>query len=151
MLQIQHKLHCDFSSKTTMHCLWSFFEILSVYQRADSTLKRNGVMTGVYLHHKDLVWCFESEAFSGSVIESVHGEVDVLAGDVIEGHFLWEELPDESVHVLVGTTFPRSVWVCKETISRKALCHAFMQRLVVTTLWRRGGRSQPQTSESAFV
>ena len=35
---------------------------------ADSTLKCNGVMTRVYLLHKNLVWCFESEAFSWSVI-----------------------------------------------------------------------------------
>jgi hypothetical protein len=35
---------------------------------------------------------FESEALSGSVIEAVGGEVDVLGSDVLEAHLLGEEL-----------------------------------------------------------
>lgn len=38
------------------------------------------------------------------MIESVHGEPDVLTSDAIEDHFLREELPDEAVHIFVGTT-----------------------------------------------
>jgi hypothetical protein len=38
--------------------------------------------------------CFEAEAFSGSVVESVHNEGDVLFSDGIEAHFLREELAD---------------------------------------------------------
>lgn len=36
------------------------------------------------------------------MIEAVHGEGDVLGCDGIEAHFLWKELTDKSVHVLVG-------------------------------------------------
>jgi hypothetical protein len=30
---------------------------------------------------KDLMRCFEAEAFSGAVVEAVHGEIDVFSGD----------------------------------------------------------------------
>ena len=43
--------------------------------------------------------CFEAEAFSGAVVETVHGELDVCAGDGLEAHLLREELADEPVHV----------------------------------------------------
>jgi hypothetical protein len=40
---------------------------------ADSSLKCNGDVTRVQLLHKDLVRCFETEVFSGSVVKAVHG------------------------------------------------------------------------------
>lgn len=52
---------------------------------------------------------FVTQAFSGSVIEAVHYEGDVLGCDGIEAHFLWEELTDKSVHVFVCTAFRRGV------------------------------------------
>lgn len=55
--------------------------------------------------------CFVAEAFSGSVIEAVRHEGDVLVGDVVEGHLLWKELANEAVHVFVGTPLPRGVGV----------------------------------------
>ena len=42
--------------------------------------------------------CFVAEAFSGTVIEAVRHD-----GDVIEGHLFWKELADEAVHVFVAT------------------------------------------------
>ena len=66
-------------------------------------------MTRVYLLHKYFVRRLKDGAFSGPVIQSMHGEFDVLPGDFPEGHFLWEERPDESSHILVGTTLPRGV------------------------------------------
>ena len=63
--------------------------------------------------------CFVAEAFSGSVIETVGHEGDVLDGDAIEGHFLWKELANEAVHgprpprIFVGTTFPGGVGCAK--------------------------------------
>ncbi len=49
---------------------------------------------------------FVAEAFSGTVIDAVRYEGDVLVGDVIEGHLLWNELADEAVHVFVGSMLP---------------------------------------------
>ena len=63
-------------------------------------------MTGVYLFHEDLVGCFVAEAFSGTMVEAMHGKRDVLGGDGVERGFLRKELPDKSVHVLVDTAFP---------------------------------------------
>ena len=63
-------------------------------------------MTRVYLFHKDLVRRFEAEAFSGTVVEPMHGEFDVIRGDGFESHLLRKELTDEAVHVLVGTALP---------------------------------------------
>ena len=77
-----------------------------MFMRADSSLKCNGVMTRVYLLHKDLVRGFEAEAFSGTVIEPMRGEFDVIRGDGFEPHLLRKELTDEAVHVLVSTTLP---------------------------------------------
>ena len=55
--------------------------------------------------------CLETEAFSGTVIDSMHGEGDIsLRGDGIpEAHLLREELSDEAVHVLVGATLPGGI------------------------------------------
>jgi|JI10StandDraft_1071094.scaffolds.fasta_scaffold1755740_2 hypothetical protein len=53
--------------------------------------------------------CLEADTFSAPVIQSVHGKFNVLPGDSPEGHFLWEELSDESIHVLVGAALPRGV------------------------------------------
>jgi hypothetical protein len=39
--------------------------------------------------------CFEAKAFSGTVVEVVHGDKDFLFCDGIEAHFLWEELAAE--------------------------------------------------------
>lgn len=59
---------------------------------------------------------FEAEAFSGLVIQSLHGEYDVLLGDFPEGHFLWEELADQAIHVLVGAALPGSIGVSKVAV-----------------------------------
>ncbi len=48
------------------------------------------------------------------MIEAVHGKGDVLCGDGIEAHFLWEELADEAVHILVGASLPRGVGMSEE-------------------------------------
>lgn len=37
------------------------------------------------------------------MVESMHGEGDLMRGDEIEAQLLREELPDEAVHVLVGS------------------------------------------------
>lgn len=39
----------------------------------------------------------------------MHGEFDVLPGEFPEGHFLWDELSDKAIHVLVGAAFPRGI------------------------------------------
>lgn len=61
--------------------------------------------------------CFEAEALSGSMVEVMHGDRDVLFGNGIEAHFLWEEFADEAVHVLVGAPFPGRIGVSEEKIS----------------------------------
>ena len=43
------------------------------------------------------------------MIQSMHGEFDVLLGDFPEGHFLWEELADQAIHVLVGAALPGNI------------------------------------------
>ncbi len=48
----------------------------------------------------------KAEAFSGAMVESMHGEYNLLSSDGIETELLGEELSDEAVHVLVGTAFP---------------------------------------------
>ena len=58
----------------------------------------------------------EGEAFSGAMIEAMHGESDVLTGDGIETQFLRKELPDESVHVLIGPALPGSIGMGEEEI-----------------------------------
>ena len=50
--------------------------------------------------------CFESQTLPGTVIEAIHGKRDVLLLDAIEGHFLWEELPNQAVHILIRTALP---------------------------------------------
>lgn len=61
--------------------------------------------------------CFEAEAFSGSVVEVVHGDKDFFFCDEIEAHFLWEELADQAVHVLVGAPLPGGVRMGEEEVS----------------------------------
>ena len=50
--------------------------------------------------------CFEAEAFSRAAVETVHSQFNVAQRDRFEGHFLWEELTDEAIHVFVGAALP---------------------------------------------
>ena len=59
----------------------------------------------------------EAEAFSGPVIELVHGEFDIAPGDFAEGHFLREELSDEAIHILVSPALPRGVGTSEVEVS----------------------------------
>ena len=43
------------------------------------------------------------------MVESMHGESDLMRGDGIKAQLLREELPDEAVHVLVGAALPRGI------------------------------------------
>jgi hypothetical protein len=45
----------------------------------------------------------EPKALSGTVIEAIHGKRDVPLRDAIECHFLWEELSNQIVHILIRT------------------------------------------------
>ena len=83
-------------------------------------------MTGVNLFHEDLVGCFVAEAFSGTMVEAMHGEGDVLVRDAIERHRFREELADESVPVLVGTTLPGALRVGKVEVSTESLGNALV-------------------------
>ena len=83
-----------------------FYKAFAMPSQADSSLKCNDGMTRVYLFHKDLVRRFEAEAFSGTVVEPMRGEFDVIRGDGFEPHLLRKELTDEAVHILVGTALP---------------------------------------------
>lgn len=77
-------------------------------------------MTGVYLFPKDFVRGFEFQAFSGAMIEAVHGRFHVLGCDVFEAHFLGEELANEAVHVLIGTALPRGIGMSEEVLRIEA-------------------------------
>ena len=55
------------------------------------------------------------------MVEVMHGDRDVLFGNGIEAHFLWEEFADEAVHVLVGAPFPGGIGVSEEEVSIKFL------------------------------
>ena len=50
---------------------------------------------------------FEAEAFSGTVIEAVHGEGDLVRSDGIEAHLLREELANQAVHIFVRAELKR--------------------------------------------
>ena len=55
------------------------------------------------------MWRSVSEAFSGAVVEVMHGQFDLLRGDGFEGHLLWKELANQPIHVLVGAALPRRI------------------------------------------
>ena len=56
-------------------------------KRADSGLKCNTILLRLWLLHEDLMRGFESWAFSGTMTQAMHGEGDVLIGNVLEAHF----------------------------------------------------------------
>ena len=60
--------------------------------------------------------CFEAEAFSRTVVETMHGELDIFRGDGFEAHFLGEELADEAIHIFVGAAFPGGIGMSEEEI-----------------------------------
>jgi len=88
--------------------------------------------------HEDLVWCFEAEAFSGSVVETVHSEGDVLGHDGVETHFLREELADQAVHVLVGATLPGGIGMSEEEVGIKFLGNSFVLSELLAIIGRQG-------------
>jgi hypothetical protein len=52
------------------------------------------------------MWRFEAKALSWAVIEVIHYGVNVTVRDLIEGHFLGEELADQAIHVFIGPALP---------------------------------------------
>lgn len=76
--------------------------------------------------HEDLVGCFEAEAFSGSVVEAVHSEGDVLGRDGVEAHLFREELADQAVHVLISPTLPGGIGMSEEEVGIEFLGDALM-------------------------
>ena len=46
----------------------------------------------------------------------MHVQFDLLYGEGFEGHLLWEELANQSVHVLVGAVLPRGIRMGKEEV-----------------------------------
>lgn len=59
---------------------------------------------------------FEIEAFSGTVIEALHGECELVRGNGIEAHLLRKELANQAVHILVRITFPRGIGMREEEV-----------------------------------
>ena len=72
-------------------------------------------MIDVY-KRQDLVRCFEAEAFSGTVIEAMHGEGKLIMGNGIEVHLLREELANQAVHILVRAALPGSIGMSEEEV-----------------------------------
>ena len=54
------------------------------------------------------------------MIEIVGDGDDIDFGEFIEAHFFRKKLPDQSVHVLVGATLPRAIWMGKEEVCTDA-------------------------------
>ncbi len=46
----------------------------------------------------------------------MHSQFDLGWGDEFEGHLLWEELANQTVHVLIGATLPRGIRMSKEKV-----------------------------------
>ncbi len=59
---------------------------------------------------------FEAEAFSGTVIEAMHGEGNLVKDNGIEAHFLLEELANQAVHILVRAALPGSIGMSEEEV-----------------------------------
>jgi hypothetical protein len=49
---------------------------------------------------------FEHEVFSRAMIESMHGEGDLMRSDGAEARFFRDVLSDQAVHVLAGSAIP---------------------------------------------
>lgn len=84
------------------------------------------------------------------MVKFVDCKCDLFRGDVIERHLLlWKELPNETVHVLVGTALPRGVRLGEEEVGSKfagdtlMLCELFAvagrQRVNTGGIWRQQG------------
>ena len=50
------------------------------------------------------------------MVETVHGESDLFRSNGIEAHFLWEELADQAVHILVRAALPGSIGMSEEEV-----------------------------------
>ena len=69
---------------------------------------------------------FEPQAFSGAVIEPIHGQLDVRYSDAIKVHFLRKELANQTVHVFVCTAFPRCIGMGKVEVRIQGCGDALM-------------------------
>lgn len=62
------------------------------------------------------MWCSPAQAFSGPVIEPIHGMLYLLCSDAHKTGPLWKVLTKQAVRVLVESALPRAVWFCKVDI-----------------------------------
>ena len=69
---------------------------------------------------------FEAETLSGSVIEAVDGELDVLSSNDLEAHVLGEELADQAIHILIGAALPGRVRMGEEEVCPEARSDTLM-------------------------
>ena len=70
------------------------------------------------------------------MIKAIHGMQDVLCGNGIEATLLWEELSDQSVHVLVGAALPGSVRMREEEVRIELLGNSFVLRKLFAVVGR---------------
>ncbi len=81
------------------------------------------------------MWCPVAEAFSGPVVESMHGQFDILGGDEFESHFFFrEKLANQSVHVFVGAALPRGIRMGKVEVRIKRGSDALMLGELTTVI-----------------
>lgn len=83
-------------------------------------------MTRVQSVHEDVVWRPVAEARSGTVVELMHSEGDLMRSEGIEAQLLGKELLDEAVHVLVAATLPRIIGMDEEEVGIKGAGNPFM-------------------------
>ena len=59
--------------------------------------------------NKFLIWCEITKPLSGSVVQFVFNPGNKLIGYSTEVRSFGDVLPDETVHILISSTFPRMV------------------------------------------
>lgn len=75
--------------------------------RLDLTCQCNGWIDP----EEHLIGRFEARAFSGAIVEFVHGLSHLVIGDVAEISALGKVLPDQAVGILVGAALPGGIGV----------------------------------------
>ena len=94
--------------------------------------------------------CFNTKAFSGSIVEFNHDRVNFLLANGCKVPVLWLVLANESIAIFVPARFPSSIWMSKVKTGLELVGNIFMIRKLCSMI-RSPGENRIRYCDQSFM